>query len=183
METETTVTIPWFTIYGLTDGVSLLDISMTGTQHRHFGGNFLVIQIFWVVYSLAAILCLYFAFQIHIWLEGGRARKLERQPVEQGRAIFSLTHIEEVSSQPFANIPRCIALGVTEGLFILAEKKQGALEEIEGVRLNIVSHAVRSSYILHQGHIILVVPVISLLFEVHHNFLPFPLPRLRLRLP
>lgn len=93
------------------------------------------------------------------------SRKLKL--VEHGRVIFSLTHIE-VSSQPFANIPRCIALGVMEGLFILA-KKEGALEEIEGIRLYIVRHAVLQLVYIHQGHIILIVPVISLLFEVHHN--------------
>lgn len=58
----------------------------------------------------------------HIWLRDEEPRKLKRQLVEHGRVIFSLTHIEEVSSQPFANIPRCIALGVMEGLFILAKK-------------------------------------------------------------
>lgn len=77
--------------------------------------------------------------------------------------------MEEVSSQPFANIPRCIALGVMEGLFILAKKMEGALEEIEGIRLYIVMLYAALLYI-HQGHIILIVPVISLLFEVHHNF-------------
>jgi hypothetical protein len=57
-----------------------------------------------------------------------------------GAAIFSLTRME-VSLQPFANILRCIALGVMECLFILvilAKKMEGALEEIEGVRLYIV---------------------------------------------
>lgn len=57
----------------------------------------------------------------HIWLREEVSRKLKL--VEHGRVIFSLTHIE-VSSQPFANIPRCIALGVMEGLFILAKKER-----------------------------------------------------------
>lgn len=71
--------------------------------------------------------------------------------------------MEEVSSQPFANIPRCIALGVMEGLFILAKKMGGALE-IEGICLYIVMLYAALVYI-HQGQLILVVPVISLLFE------------------
>lgn len=32
--------MPWFTIYGLIDGILFYNISMTGTQHRHFGGLF-----------------------------------------------------------------------------------------------------------------------------------------------
>lgn len=79
--------------------------------------------------------------------------------------------MEEVSSQPFANIPRCIALGVMEGLFILAKKMGGALEEIEGICLYIVMLYAALVYI-HQGQLILVVSVISLLFEVHHSFCP-----------